>query len=124
MAWGAIVGGVLSGSKQGGGGSGILGGGMSGAVSPISDMSNRSPIHIAPVGVNLGAILAPFQEGSPENGGFGLDLMSRYAADMGAPRATSLTTPIVHNDSQGMLIAAAGGLLLLLIMLRTKKKRR
>jgi len=49
------------------------------AVDPVrQSIANRTPIHVAPVGVNLGAILAPFNEGSPSNGGYGLDLPGRY----------------------------------------------
>lgn len=42
-----------------------------------SSVAGRNPINIAPVGVNLGAVIAPFNEGSPENGGFGVDMTSR-----------------------------------------------
>lgn len=55
-----------------------LAGGEAGPAESWGLFSDRSPIHIAPVGVNLGAILAPYQEGSPENGGYGLELMSRF----------------------------------------------
>lgn len=123
MAWGALLGAVV-GTQGKSAGSGILGGGQSGPAVSGGEMGNRSPIHIAPVGVNLGAILAPFQQGSPENGGYGLDVISRYAENISAPRATSLTDPIVNSPMQGMLVAAGGGLLLLLILLRTKRKRR
>lgn len=55
-----------------------LAGGEAGPAESWGLFSDRSPIHIAPVGVNLGAVLAPYQEGSPENGGYGLELMSRF----------------------------------------------
>ena len=44
-----------------------------------SSLSDRSPINIAPIGFNLGAILQPMGQGSPENGGYGMDFMQRYS---------------------------------------------
>lgn len=41
--------------------------------------SGRNAINVAPVGVNLGSILKNF-EGSPANGGDGLDVMARYVS--------------------------------------------
>jgi len=58
------------------------------ATSPLSD---RSPINIAPVGVNFGAILQPVNQGSPENGGYGMDFMQRYGGgSAGSLSAASL----------------------------------
>lgn len=94
-----------------------------GAAAPSEaggDLSDRSRIHIAPVGVNLGAIMAPYQEGSPENGGYGLELMSRYLTNVSAPRTTALTQADT-GFPMGLLIAGAGGLLLVLVLLRTRK---
>lgn len=51
------------------------------------DIANRSPVHVAPIGVNFGAILQPFNAGGPEEGGYGMDLMSRWA-----PKQVSLDT--------------------------------
>lgn len=47
--------------------------------SATSALSDRSPINIAPVGFNLGAILQPMTQGGPENGGAGIDFLSRYS---------------------------------------------
>jgi len=41
-------------------------------------INDRSVINIAPIGVNLGEIIRPFNEGSPANGGYGLEIPSRY----------------------------------------------
>jgi len=69
-------------SAVGGAAAAALGGGAA-----SGDVSDRSPVHIAPIGVNLGAIMQPFNTGSPENGGYGMDLMSRWA-----PKQVSMDT--------------------------------
>lgn len=66
------------------------GGGPSSAIG--GGMNNRSPIHIAPVGVNLGAIIAPFSQGGPENGGMGLDIASRFISGSTGARLTPMTS--------------------------------
>ena len=57
------------------------GGGYSLQMSSAAEsaLSDRSPINIAPIGFNLGEILQPINQGSPENGGVGADFMQRYA---------------------------------------------
>lgn len=62
-------------------------GGIAGPEAPdMSSIANRSPINIAPVGVNLGAILQPYDQGSLENGGSGMTTISRYmGASSGSP---------------------------------------
>jgi len=69
-------------SAVGGVAEAALGGGAA-----SGDVSDRSPVHVAPIGVNFGAILQPFNAGSPENGGYGMDLMSRWA-----PKQVSMDT--------------------------------
>ncbi|MFH1931048.1 MAG: hypothetical protein ABIN18_05605 [Pseudomonadota bacterium] len=66
----------MAGMAAGGAGGG---GGISLPSSATSSLSDRSPINIAPVGFNLGAIMQPMMEGSPENGGFGVSFMNRYS---------------------------------------------
>ena len=51
---------------------------QAGGAGELAALADRSPIHIAPVGVNLGAMFLPYMEGSIQNGGFGLDPPSRY----------------------------------------------
>lgn len=53
----------------------VMGGGGPGAATG-SDEKMQS-INIAPVGLNLGSIISPFNQGSPENGGSGLMVPSR-----------------------------------------------
>lgn len=66
----------MAGMAAGGAGGG---GGISMPSSATSSLSDRSPINIAPIGFNLGAILQPMGQGSPENGGYGMDFMNRYS---------------------------------------------
>ena len=105
----SIASGVASSSKTGGAGG-------SGMASTGPTYVTGSPIHIAPVGVNVGEILKQFV-GPPENGGFGLNFdMSGY----GMRSSTGATITAPGNGgfriSGGMLALAAaagiGGLLL------------
>lgn len=82
-----------------------------------SALSDRSPINIAPIGFNLGAILQPMNEGSPENGGAGMDFMRRYT---GAGVGTS-ASDITSSNLLPFILMGGGGLVLLLVVL---KKRR
>lgn len=83
--------------------------------------SNRNPINVAPVGVNLGAILQPFNEGGPENGGFGLDLMSRYVDKSMGPRETLLTTA-PQDVPYGTIIIVIGAVASLFFILKMRKR--
>jgi len=60
--------------------SGLASGGPSAATS--GDIAARTPIMIAPIGVNLGSIMLPMNQGSPENGGMGMDFPSRLKTTM------------------------------------------
>lgn len=112
-------------TKGGGGELGALLGGVSGlnALESIGDiipggggpseayggvLSNRTPIHIAPVGVNLGAIIAPFNQGGPENGGMGLDIASRFIQGATQARVTPLTAPPSTFPWKIVAVGAAG----------------
>ena len=68
-----------------------------------SALADRSPINIAPIGFNLGAILQPMNQGSPENGGAGLDFMNRYSGQVVGRQAGDI------NGTNWTLIAIAGG---------------
>lgn len=68
-------------------GAGGNGGGTSSTSSATGELNSRTCINVAPVGVNLGALLQPLNEGSPANGGFGLNIPSRYI-----PVSTGLNT--------------------------------
>jgi len=103
--------------------SGIMGGGGGGGVEDIDPvMSDRSPIHIAPVGVNLGAILAPFNAGAPENGGYGIEGISRL---LPYHQAGSVTTPLysrdVMADTTKLIIFAAAAALCIIVIKKHKK---
>jgi hypothetical protein len=66
-----------------------LGGGTQPGTSSSAtgELNDRTVINVAPVGINLGALLQPLNEGSPANGGFGVDIPSRYI-----PISTGLDT--------------------------------
>jgi len=49
---------------------------------PQSFLGAPSYVNVQPVGVNLGAVLQPFMEGSPQNGGSGLNYTSRFLNGM------------------------------------------
>jgi hypothetical protein len=75
-----------------------------------SDMNDRSPINIAPVGVNLGAIIQPFDQGGVSNGGSGLEMLSRYLAGGDTSRVnTPLTTPVSMSNSWVWVAVAGAG---------------
>jgi len=56
----------------------------SSALTPAASMAapqtfyGTPTVNVQPVGVNLGAILQPFQQGAPQNGGSGIDYTSRF----------------------------------------------
>lgn len=83
------------------------------------DIADRSIIRIAPVGVNLGAILQPYNEGSLENGGTGLDIISRYIP---ASENSSFSTLVSDRSSINLLWPAviAGAVVLVLFMRRRR----
>ena len=97
---------------------------LAGAMGPLAEgeaaasqsMANRSAIHIAPVGFNFGAIVAPFNEGAPANGGYGLDLPSRYRTIATGAQPT-LTTQ-TGFDWRILLLIGGAGLGLFLIVRR------
>ena len=67
----------LAGIASGGAGGG--GGGLQMSSAATSSLSDRSPINIAPIACNLGAMFLPYSQGGPENGGIGADFMARYS---------------------------------------------
>ena len=84
--------------------------------SSASTLSDRSPINIAPIGFNLGAILQPMGQGSPENGGYGMDFMQRYSGgSAGSLTAASLGA---SNMLPYLLIGGAALAGLLFFMMR------
>lgn len=85
-----------------------LAGGEAGPAESWGLFSDRSPIHIAPVGVNLGAILAPYQEGSPENGGYGLELMSRFIDVTAGGSSEQIAALQGKNNTLTYLMIGAG----------------
>ena len=56
--------------------------GNSQPLPPQSFLGAPSYVNVQPVGVNLGAVLQPFMEGSAQNGGSGLNYTSRFLKGM------------------------------------------
>lgn len=100
-------------SNMFGGGSG--GGGFQMSSSATSSLSDRSPINVAPIGVNFGAIMQPYGEGSPENGGIGADFMSRYS---GHSKSNLSAGDISPSSMLPILLIGGAGLVALLLFMR------
>ena len=77
-----------------------------------SSISDRSPINIAPIGFNLGAILQPVNQAGPENGGIGADFMQRYTGGGQSPGTFS------KGVNWPLLIAIPGALVALFFLMR------
>lgn len=77
-----------------------------------TSVSTRNAINVAPVGVNLGAIMQPYTSGSPENGGANFDVTTPTAKFVGATGAARFATPLIVGG------VAVGGLLLVLLLRR------
>jgi|LGOV01.1.fsa_nt_gb hypothetical protein len=80
--------------------------------------SSGKGIHIAPIGVNLGAILQPFNEGAPQNGGFGLEYLSRYQGASTTPRTTITPSEKAPVFNFPMVCMAGGGCLVVYFLLK------
>lgn len=78
-----------------------------------SALADRSPINIAPVGFNLGAILQPMNQGGPENGGSGMDFMNRYTGQIAGRQASD---PDGINWTAIAIIGGVGAVGLILML--------
>jgi len=77
-----------------------------------TSVSTRNPVNVAPVGVNLGAIMQPYQTGSAVNGGPGFSAETPGSTlKVGAP-AGGFTLPLIVGG------VAVGGVLLVLLLRR------
>jgi hypothetical protein len=95
------------------------------ALDASSNLNDRSAVHIAPVGVNLGAIISPFNDGSPENGGFGLDIAARFIANNTSARVTPLTTTESVLKTPWIIGGiVVGGLALVFLIFRFTRRKR
>jgi len=95
----------------------VASGGSGGGAGAMKDkyntgaLSDKSPVNIAPIGVNVGEILKPYNQGSVENGGFGLEYPSRLM-----PLTASLSSNIPTKGISGWfwpVIIGLGGLVVL-----------
>jgi len=100
-------------SNMFGGGQG--GGGFQMSSSATSSLSDRSPVNVAPIGVNFGAIMQPYGQGSPENGGIGADFMSRYS---GASKQNLSASDIRSSNLLPVMLISGAGLVALLLFMR------
>ena len=101
--------GALAGSVGAGGGASL-----SMPSSATSSLSDRSPINIAPIGFNLGAILQPMGQGSPENGGAGADFMARYSGQVAGRNASDAK----GSNLMPWIIACGAGVVALFLYMR------
>ena len=100
--------GALAGSVGAGGGASL-----SMPSTATSTLSDRSPINIAPIGFNLGAIMQGMTQGSPENGGLGADFMKRYSGGGIAPGKT-----IAPRMNWPLMLAIPGALVALILLIK------
>jgi hypothetical protein len=73
-------------------------------------INDRSAINVAPVGVNLGEILRPFREGSPANGGYGIQTPSRWIGGESAGFSPKLAPQKATMDEGAVPVLILGGL--------------
>ena len=102
--------------------SSVLGGGGGGPV-PGGMISDRSPINIAPTGVNFGEIIKPYSQGSPANGGMGLNPPSRYTGKSDMQYNTSLAsmkTSTKNGLSKPLIVLLVGGTAITFFMIKFK----
>lgn len=122
MGWAAAIPALVqaAGASQGG----SVSPGQSTPSNPAggADYNQRNQISIAPVGVNLGAILAPFI-GSPQNGGAGMDVpspmqyMGRNYTQQTVDTLTNAAGTVQQPKSNILpLIVAVGGAILIAVM--------
>ena len=102
------------------------GSGYGNAHIPVSggDIAPASSKQIAPIGINLGNILQPMMEGSPQNGGYGADLISRMGFE--SPYATipaANESPWGGTGQSNMILYAAGAMVVLLVIVKMKGRR-
>jgi len=93
-------------------GGGVAGGGYNLQSSSEASLSDRSPINIAPIAFNMGAILQPFGQGSPENGGIGADFMARYVGGGQSPGVFS------KGVNWPLMLAIPGALLAIFLLMK------
>jgi hypothetical protein len=95
----------------------------------VSKLVDMSSIDVAPVGVNLGEILKPYQEGSPQNGGYGISIPSQYLPDNTAKDQKSIQNDTVPVPAKTMeqiegkfpivpIAIGAGGLILAIFLFK------
>lgn len=99
----SIMGGASGTSAVGGIAQG-LGSAMGGPVSS-GPVSARTPVSIAPIGVNFGEIIQPMNQSSPETGGYGIQFPSRYQTTGYSPASLGLSMP--EGASPFLLIGLA-----------------
>ena len=109
--------GTIAGSMLGASIPSLAGSGKT-AWSSSGDIADRSVINVSPVAVNLGEILRNFNEGSPPNGGFGINGPSRYMPVKSFSEDTFRSPDKMSIQHWPWLAIAAGAGLLLAFMIK------
>ena len=98
-----------------------LGAALGGSLPPnVSRAQASNYINVAPVGVNIGEIVRPYNEGSLTNGGYGIPLASRFIDGLSGRQ----TVEALGGGSVTVspLILAAGAGAVVLVLLAFKKR--
>jgi len=113
MAFGALLAGALTSAQ-----------GPTGAVPAMQPDNLRNTINVAPVGVNLGAIMQPYTD-APEHGGLGLRTTAPNFSGLNTVAAPAPWTADSLNKAKASIAAgsssnavplAIGGALLLVVL--------
>lgn len=109
----------VAGAMSGGGGAGGGGGGQT----TSSQQQSAAGINVTSMGVNLGAILQPLNDGNLNTGGYGVDLLSRLGYGVGGTPTTAIVSSgdAFSMGGLSMPVLIIGGIILLVAL---KKKRR
>jgi len=83
----------------------VLGGGQ--PSTPQAFYGAPSYVNVQPVGVNLGAILQPYLEGSASNGGSGLNYTSRFLNGTNSLDTGYTTLRGSEGNSSGVIVVCA-----------------
>jgi len=107
--------GAIAGQVVGNALSGLLGGSAAPTLS-----ANSATINVAPVGVNLGEILKPYNQGSMTNGGFGLPIASRFVDGLNGAQTFEVQGGASTTISPMIIAAGLGAVFLVAVMVRKR----
>lgn len=97
----------------------LIGGLVGGSAPPaIATASNK--ITVAPIAVNLGEILRPYNEGSVTNGGYGMPVASRFITNLSGNETFTVSGGGELNLSSPLVLAVIGGIVAMVVFMRKK----